>query len=279
MASIDHPVSTYSDQAHSPRRSTTAPATSVSCSTALPCCRPTWARWSMTATPPSSAIRWGLWCADPCRRRRHARVDGLHLRAAGGPAVHPSGRIARTGRVDGRSHQSSRRHRTLGRNADFWNGEGLGQIGIPLMLIAGSVDDVSRYDAIRRIFAETTGTTRHLLTFENANHNAGAPHSGATGKLAAGPHTRFCALRPLRRPGLGQRPDEQHHPAFRHGVPRHPPQGDVTRETFLDLVPNAIDGVDTRDGEGNPIAGNTYWAGFPPRTAVGLRFETLNAGE
>jgi len=62
-----------------------------------------------------------------------------------------------------------------GRNTGFWDAEGLAGFEKPLLLVAGSVDDVSVYANLRDIFTETTGTTRHLLTFENANHNAGAP--------------------------------------------------------------------------------------------------------
>jgi len=62
-----------------------------------------------------------------------------------------------------------------GNNAGFWDADGLAGVDKPLMLIAGSVDAVSIYDAMRGIFDGTTGTTRHLLTFVNAGHNAGAP--------------------------------------------------------------------------------------------------------
>ena len=59
-----------------------------------------------------------------------------------------------------------------GRNRDFWDGDGLAGFGKPLLLVAGGVDDVSEYPAIREIFEETTGTDRYLLTFEGANHDA-----------------------------------------------------------------------------------------------------------
>jgi hypothetical protein len=55
-------------------------------------------------------------------------------------------------------------------------------------------------------------------------------------------------------------------------------KGDGARGAYLRLVPEAIDGVDLRDEGGRPAPGHTYWAGFAPRTAVGLRFETLDAG-
>ncbi|NRB05198.1 MAG: dienelactone hydrolase, partial [Rhodobacteraceae bacterium] len=57
----------------------------------------------------------------------------------------------------------------------FWDAVGVSGLRKPTMLMAGSVDDVSNYDSIRSIFDEATGTDRHLLTFNHANHNAAAP--------------------------------------------------------------------------------------------------------
>ncbi|MDP5359407.1 MAG: alpha/beta fold hydrolase, partial [Paracoccaceae bacterium] len=62
-----------------------------------------------------------------------------------------------------------------GNNTGFWDSQSWAGIEKPLLLIAGSVDDVSQYAAIRGIFDDTINTRRHLLTFEYANHNAGAP--------------------------------------------------------------------------------------------------------
>lgn len=67
-----------------------------------------------------------------------------------------------------------------GRNTGFWDAEGLSGLRKPLLMMAGSADDVSIYAAMRQIFAEATGTTRHLLTFEAANHNAAAPMPAPT---------------------------------------------------------------------------------------------------
>jgi predicted dienelactone hydrolase len=166
-----------------------------------------------------------------------------------------------------------------GRNTDFWDAEGLSGIAVPLMLVGGSVDDVSRYDAIRRIFAESGGTTRHLLTFENANHNAGAP--------IPAPLESWQPVETLDFVPFDHYADPVWDTVRMNNVTQHfvtafldiHLKGDVTREDYLRLVPNAIDGVEMRDEAGNPIAGHTYWAGFPSRSAVGLRFETLRPGQ
>lgn len=49
-------------------------------------------------------------------------------------------------------------------------------LSVPMLVLAGSLDEVSGYDAgMRRIFSEVVAVERHLLTFEGAGHNAAAP--------------------------------------------------------------------------------------------------------
>ena len=63
-----------------------------------------------------------------------------------------------------------------GRARGIWDAAGLAGLSTPMLLIAGSADDVSGYaDGMRRIFEETIATSRHLLTFDHAGHNAAAP--------------------------------------------------------------------------------------------------------
>ena len=162
-----------------------------------------------------------------------------------------------------------------GMNAGFWNAEGLAGIDTPLMLIAGEVDDVSGYPAIREIFEGTTGTTRHLLTFEGANHNAAAPiPSPAEGYV-------FSEL-------LDWYPFEHYaDPVWdnvrMNNITQHFTtafldlhlKGDVGMQSYLDLTPVAAEGLWSVDDEGVPTADHSYWEGFPNRTAVGLQFESL----
>ena len=56
-------------------------------------------------------------------------------------------------------------------------------------------------------------------------------------------------------------------------------KGDTARAPFFDLIPNGGDGVIALDQEANPTDDHTYWTGFAPRTAEGLRFETKRKGE
>lgn len=64
-----------------------------------------------------------------------------------------------------------------GRQRDLWTAEGLAGVRLPMLLMAGSADDVSGFGTgMRRIFEEAVNVPRHLLTFVDAGHNAAAPH-------------------------------------------------------------------------------------------------------
>ncbi len=161
-----------------------------------------------------------------------------------------------------------------GMNADIWDDVGLAGLQKPLLLIAGSVDDVSVYAAIRQIFDETVGTERHLLTFENANHNAAAPIPAPVESWAPVDNLEFAPAAHYSDPvwdTVRMNNIAQHFTTAFLDI--HLKQ-DVSRARFLDLVPQSSNGVFALDDAGKETADHTYWAGFPARTAAGLRFET-----
>ena len=55
-------------------------------------------------------------------------------------------------------------------------------------------------------------------------------------------------------------------------------KGDESMSDFLDLVPNSNDSVWAIDKDGTVKPEHNHWKGFANRTAKGLRFETLKAG-
>jgi predicted dienelactone hydrolase len=58
----------------------------------------------------------------------------------------------------------------------FWDAEGLKGIATPVLFVAGSADDVAGYEkGTKAIYQGAVNADRYLLTFLNANHNAGAP--------------------------------------------------------------------------------------------------------
>ncbi|ETX30073.1 alpha/beta hydrolase family protein [Roseivivax isoporae] len=164
-----------------------------------------------------------------------------------------------------------------GRNTDFWDAEGLATLEKPLLLVAGGADDVSEYDSIREIFEETSGTNRHLLTFEGANHNAAAPMPA--------PAEAWEVSDALGRAPFDHYADAVWDNVRMNNILQHFAtvfldlhlKGDETRAGYLDLVETAEDGTWSTGEDGTPDADHTYWTGFPNRTAMKLRFEARQA--
>ena len=79
-----------------------------------------------------------------------------------------------------------------GRHRGLWDGDGMAQLKVPMLVMAGSADDISGYESgMRKIFTEATGVSRHLLTFEGAGHNAAAPYPAPAEAFAPSPHLDF----------------------------------------------------------------------------------------
>lgn len=167
-----------------------------------------------------------------------------------------------------------------GMNTGFWDAQTLKGVKIPVLFVAGSVDDVSGYEkGTRAIFEAATGVERALLTFENANHNAGAPMPApreadildADLGFNLSDHYADAVWDSVRMNNISQ-----------HFVTAWLGQhlkGDAAMTPFLTLVPNANDGVWAKNDDGTDKPEHTHWAGFPDRTAKGLRYEVKSAGE
>ncbi|MDD7910714.1 dienelactone hydrolase [Pseudovibrio exalbescens] len=167
-----------------------------------------------------------------------------------------------------------------GRTYDFWEVDGLKGIQIPMLFVAGSEDDVSGYEGgIRTIWEEAGAVDRALLTFEHANHNAGAPMPAPREAY------RFDEE-------LGFNVSEHYTDAVwdnvrMNNISQHFASAwmdlylkeDADKASYLELVPISNDGVWEQSEDGSYGEGHSYWKGFPNRTAKGLRFEWLKAGE
>ncbi|WP_209010785.1 dienelactone hydrolase [Labrenzia sp. PHM005] len=167
-----------------------------------------------------------------------------------------------------------------GRNRDFWDAKGLSGVRIPALYVAGSVDDVSEYETgIRKIWEESTGTIRHLLTFVSANHNAAAPMPAPAESYAFSEelgwapfdHYADAVWDTVRMNNILQ----HFTTAFVDLHLKH----DTDKAAYLDLVPTAEDGVMAKNDDGTLSPDHTYWHGFADRTAKGLKFETLGKGK
>jgi predicted dienelactone hydrolase len=164
-----------------------------------------------------------------------------------------------------------------GMQVGAWDAEGLKGIKTPVMFVAGSADDVSEYEkGTRAIFLAATNADRYLLTFLNANHNAGAPIPAPDetwvskdGRPAGFTHYNDAVWDTVRMNNILDH--------FATAFFDLRLKGDTDKQAYLDVVPNGKDGVFAVDKDGKPTAAHTYWKGFSRRTAVGLVLEHLAA--
>ena len=165
-----------------------------------------------------------------------------------------------------------------GWNQGFWNEEGLKGIQTPLLFIAGSVDDVSGYaPGVRNIYEGSIHSDRYLLTFENANHNAGAPMPA--------PQEAWKAVPWLPSIPAGHYIDPVWDNVRINNISQHfiaaflgkHLENDAAKAAHLDVLEYAKQGKWSANPDGSFKADHTYWKGFPSRTAVGLRLEHLGA--
>ena len=167
-----------------------------------------------------------------------------------------------------------------GMNTGFWSAETLKGIKAPMMFVAGSVDDVSLYEkGIRAIWKSAVNSNRSLLTFENANHNAGAPMPAPKESNKYDEALKF---------NLSEHySDAVWDNARMNNISQHFVtawlgkylKADAKMDPYLDLVPNSNDSVWAKEKDGTNKPEHNHWAGFPNRTAKGLRYEVLKAGE
>lgn len=162
----------------------------------------------------------------------------------------------------------------------FWDAETMKGLGVPTLFVAGSVDDVSGYaPGVRSNFEAAKGVDRALLTFENANHNAAAPYPAPAEGRAVDPDLGFAPY--------DHYADAVWDTVRMNNIAQHFAaawldlhlKGDAAKAAYLTLVPNGNDGVTALNDDGTPKPEHTHWKGFQDRTAKGLRYEVLKAGE
>ena len=194
-------------------------------------------------------------------------------------AVHQSGTESHNALPDARI-KTAIAFAPWGYNAAFWNAETLKGVQIPMLFVAGSVDDVSGYDpGVRSIWREATGVDRALLTYDNANHNAGAPMPPPQEGREVDPDLGWA---PYEHYADAVWSNERMNNIAQHFVTAWLDQhlkGDAEAAGYLDLVPNSNDGVWKANDDGSFAEEHSYWKGFPNRSAKGLRYEVLKAGE
>ncbi|MGJ5620270.1 alpha/beta hydrolase family protein [Sulfitobacter sp. MF3-043] len=144
-----------------------------------------------------------------------------------------------------------------GNASGMWDAAGLAGLRVPMLLIAGTKDEVSDYGAMQRIFAGATQVERHMLSFTHAGHNAAAP--------VPAPHESW-----VHSDTLGWAP-------FAHYAD---PVWDTCR--MNNIAQHFVAAFLARHLKGEQAAGaflnGRDWPGFAPQTARGLTLEHLPAG-
>ena len=167
-----------------------------------------------------------------------------------------------------------------GMNYGVWDQTTLKGVKVPMLFIAGSVDDVSGYEkGVRAIWKGTTNIDRTLLTFENANHSASAtmpaPEESFVYDKALGfnisEHYTDAVWDTTRMNNISQH--------FVTAWLAKYLNNNAGMDTYLNLTVNSNDGVWSKDDKGQPKADHSHWAGFQKRTAKGLKLEKLTKGE
>lgn len=166
-----------------------------------------------------------------------------------------------------------------GMERGFWNEDALAKIQKPMFYVAGSVDDVSGYEkGTKAIFEGTINADAYLLTFENANHNAAAPMPApaeswkTSEKLGWAPFDHYAdpVWDTVRMNNIAQH--------FVTAFLGKYLKEDEAVGTYLDVIPNAADGVYAKNEDGTFKPEHTYWKGFADRTAKGLTLSYRMAG-
>jgi predicted dienelactone hydrolase len=166
-----------------------------------------------------------------------------------------------------------------GRNAGLWDANSMAGLRVPTLFMAGGSDDVSIYETIRVLFQEATGVDRHLLTFEHANHNAAAP--------IPAPEEAWTPVDTLDFVPFEHYADAVWDTVRMNNIAQHFTtafmdlhlKNDESRAPYLALITRSDDGVVALGDDDTPTEDHTYWLGFAPRSAAGLRFETLRAAD
>jgi len=153
--------------------------------------------------------------------------------------------------------------------SSVWDDEAFANITIPTLWIAGSLDDVSGYEAIVSMFDKTVNSERYLLTYDNALHNvAPNPPSDRVENFDVYSHLNEPMWDERRLNNINQ----HFITAFLNEY-----LYDVDHSDYLNPdVEYSNMGIYSVDEQGNPTDEHTYWTGFLPRTAIGMRLRAEN---
>jgi predicted dienelactone hydrolase len=161
-----------------------------------------------------------------------------------------------------------------GMNTGFWDADGLAGVQTPMLLMAGSEDDISGYEGgIKTIFDGMVNTNRYLLTFDDARHNAAAPIPAPDVTWENGTFDSYSdpVWDTVRMNNIAQHFATAYFDWYL--------KDDASKMTYFDLIENSNDGVWSVDDDGNFTDEHSYWRGFQQRAALGLSMMYKAIGE
>ncbi len=147
----------------------------------------------------------------------------------------------------------------------FWTKTALAKITTPTFWVAGTLDDVAGFNSITKLFESAVNSPRYFLIYENARHNI-APNPPFEEAKTADDYLRWGE--PIWNEKMINNINQHFVTAFL-GIYL---KKDTSLEKYVNVkVEEASEGVYALDSNGNPKPEHTYWPGFAPRTAIGLK--------
>ncbi len=136
----------------------------------------------------------------------------------------------------------------------MWDASGLAGMDTPMLMVAGTADEVSNYAAMRAIF-DGAASDRYLLSFTNAGHNAAAPIPAPTESW-------------MQSEVLGWPPFEHYGDAV---------WDTVRMNNIAQHFAAAFMGLHLRGDDASRYLDDDLWPGFAPGTQLGLTLDHLPA--
>ncbi len=155
----------------------------------------------------------------------------------------------------------------------FWDAAGLSNIKVPTLFLVGDHDDVAGYvGGVKSLFENAVNSDRYMVVYENARHNSAPNPPPAASVVNTDDYNHYAEA--VWDMGRLNNLNEHFVTAFLN----YRLKGDTAAAAYLNVpTPLAADGKYSRNADGTPKADDTYWKGFPARTALGIELYHMNA--